>query len=145
MRRQFETGVIVIVALVAAPVAFAADVSISNGWFRALPSGLPAGGYFSLHNAGATPVNLVAAKSTACGALMLHQSITEGGMNRMREVNIVAVPAGGKVEFAPGGYHLMCMSPTSAMAPGGHVKVTFVFADNTRLDADFAVKGAGGE
>lgn len=145
MRRQFEICAIAAISFLSSSASFAGGVSVSDGWFRALPSGLPAGGYFTLHNGGATPVDLVAAKSTACGMLMLHQSVTEGGMSRMREVNGVTAPAGGTISFAPGGYHLMCTKPTSAMTPGGRVKVIFVFSDNNRIDADFAVKGASGK
>ena len=145
MARQFAIGTFVTATLAAVTTASAADVTVNNGWFRALPSGLPAGGYFSLHNAGATPVELVAAKSTACGMLMFHQSITEGGVSRMKEVKRLALPAGGTVNFAPGGYHLMCMSPTPAMTPGGHVRVSFVFSHNNRIDADFTVRAASGK
>jgi hypothetical protein len=132
-------------ALAVATGARAGALTISDAWFRALPAGRPAGGYFSLHNAGPAPVALVAARSSACGMLMLHQSTNEGGMSRMQEVKSVAVSAGGTVAFAPGGYHLMCVNPGTAMAPGGHVSVTLVFADKSQLQVDFAVKSAGGK
>jgi len=125
--------------------ARAVDVTVTNAWFRALPAGLPAGGYFSLHNAGATPEKLVGAKSAACGVLMLHQSTESGGMSRMNDVASVEVGAGATIAFAPGGYHLMCMHPSSAMAPGRQVTVTLLFADGARTDAVFAVKNAAGE
>jgi hypothetical protein len=125
--------------------ASAQHLNATNAWFRALPTGLPAGGYFTLHNSGTTPVELVAAESAACGMLMLHRSTEAGGISRMSDVNSVAIPPAGTIEFAPGGYHLMCMNPAAAMSPGKHVRVTLIFADHTRLEVDFAVKSAAGD
>jgi len=125
--------------------ANAAGIAISNAWFRALPSGQPAGGYFTMKNSGATPVDLVAAQSAACGMLMLHRTTLGGGTSRMEDVESVSVPAGGTVSFAPGGYHLMCMSPGAAMTPGKSVPVTLVFSDGNKAHATFVVKNAAGE
>jgi periplasmic copper chaperone A len=128
-----------------AATASAADIVVSGGWFRALPSGQPAGGYFTMHDSGSTPTELVAASSTACGMLMLHRSVESSGTSRMMDVKSVSVPAGGTVAFAPGGYHLMCMDPGPAMAPGKTVPKTLVFSDGRKVHADFAVKNAAGK
>ena len=76
---------------------------------------------------------------------MLHQSVESGGVSKMMDVKNVPVPAGGSIAFAPGGYHLMCMNPGAAMAPGSHVPVSLVFADGSKVQADFAVKNAVGK
>src|SRR6185437_7883869 len=39
--------------VVSAALAEASEVKVGDAWLRALPSGLPAGGYFTLHNNGA--------------------------------------------------------------------------------------------
>jgi copper(I)-binding protein len=136
--------VAVVVCTLAGP-AFAADVAVSDAWFRALPSGQPAGGYFTMKNSGTTPVELVAAESAACGMLMLHQTVSKGGTSRMEDLKSVSVPAGRTVSFAPVGYHLMCMGPGAAMTPGKSVPVTLVFSDGSKIHADFAVKNAAGK
>jgi len=124
--------------------ASAAQVNVSGAWFRALPSSLPAGGYFTLHNGGAD-IRLTGARSPACGMLMLHKSTESGGMSSMAMVESIDVPAGGTVEFSPGGYHLMCTDPTSAMTPGAQASVTFKFSDGTTTTVNFAVKNANGK
>jgi len=126
------------------PGASAATVVVSDAWFRALPSGLPAGGYFTLKNAGAA-VRLTGAASPACGMLMLHKSDNSNGMSSMTDVQSVDIAAGGRIAFAPGGYHLMCMMPSPAMKPGAHVPVTLDFSDHSATTASFAVKGANGK
>jgi len=118
-------------------------VTVSDAWFRALPANLPAGGYFTLHNSG-TAVQLTAAQSPVCRTLMLHRSTRTGGTESMTMVGSVIVPAGGTIAFSPGGYHLMCSSPKSAMTPGGQVPVTFRFSDGTTTTARFEVRNASG-
>ena len=132
--------------LCGAPIAaHAAQLTIGNAWFRALPGGLPAGGYFVLRNVGGHEAVLTGARSPACGMLMLHKSTQESGMDRMEMVDSVAVPAKGDVRFAPGGLHLMCTEPGPEMTPGGRIAVTFEFADGTKLSASFRVKNARGQ
>jgi copper(I)-binding protein len=125
--------------------AFASGISVSDAWFRALPAGLPAGGYFKLHNGTSKPIMLKNADSPACGMLMLHRSMHTSGMEHMMPVGDLDVPAGGTLVFAPGGYHLMCMDPAPAMKAGAIVTVTLHFADGNTVTADFAVRGASGE
>ena len=136
---------IALAALVAASPAIAADVTIKDAWFRALPANVPSGGYFTLHNGGKDTITLTGADSAACGMLMLHKSEDKGGTSMMMDMPSIAVPAGGDLKFAPGGYHLMCMDPTPAMKPGAHVNVTLDFAGGSKISASFAVKNARGQ
>ena len=105
----------------------------------------PAAGYFVLSNQSDRTRTLVGAASPGCGALMLHRSLNGNGQERMEMVDSVLVPARGEVQFAPGGYHLMCTSPTAAAVRGGSVSVTLRFQDGGSLVASFPVRGATGD
>ncbi|HEY1614580.1 MAG TPA: copper chaperone PCu(A)C [Rhizomicrobium sp.] len=142
--KPFRSLLTLLVFCAASPV-HAGQIAVEGAWFRALPAGLPAAGYFSLRNGGNSPVVLKSAQTPACAMLMLHQSSEAGGTSRMSDVSEVRVPAGGKVDFSPGGYHLMCTGPTAAMTPGRTVSVTLGFADGTSLQTAFAVKTAAGK
>ncbi len=120
-------------------------MQVSDAWIRALPAGLPAAGYFTLHNTASKEVALTGAASPACGMLMLHKSDESNGMGSMQDVQRVTVPAGGTVKFAPGGYHLMCMNPAPALKPGASVTVTLSFSDGGKSAVPFAVKNAQGK
>jgi len=134
-----------LVILILISQANAAGATLSDGWIRRLPGDLPAAGYFTLHNGGAKSVALTGAESPLCGMLMLHKSENMGGMEHMSDVARVDVAPGETVKFAPGGYHLMCMMPAPALKPGGRASVTLIFADGTRLQSQFAVRGASGK
>jgi hypothetical protein len=76
--------------------------------------------------------------------LMLHKSDNMGGMMHMEDVTKVEVPAGGTISFAPGGYHLMCMQPSTDIKPGAKVKIALGFSDGSSIAAPFEVRSASG-
>jgi periplasmic copper chaperone A len=137
--------IILAVAGVATPPPMSGRVTVADPWFRALPANLPAGGYFELHNTGRWPAKLTGAQSPACGMLMLHKSERRSGMETMSDVSAVDIPAGGATNFAPGGYHLMCMDPGPGMKPGTTVSVALEFSDGSIATAKFVVKSATGQ
>ena len=125
--------------------ASAADLTVSDGWIRFLPAGVPAGGYFNLHNAAAKPAYLTGATAPAYGEVMLHKTMTMDGMSKMEAVEKVEVPPHGELRFAPGGYHLMLMAPKRKIAPGDRIPVTLQFSDGQRVTAEFSVRGPTGK
>jgi len=104
-----------------------------------------AAGYFTLKNNGDVDRVLVEASSPGCESIMMHKSESVGGMEKMLMVDSVPVPAHQSVDFAPGGFHLMCMSPTESMKPGISVPVTLTFEGGISLTSDFPVRSAGGK
>jgi periplasmic copper chaperone A len=140
-----RAALVALLALAAAPAFAAGSVSIENPWLRFIIKARPAAGYFTLKNGGDKPVDLVSASSPACGMLMLHQSKEVNGVETMRPVKSVAVPAHGSLSFAPGGYHLMCMQPQPSMQAGSSAMVTLKFGDGQSLTQSFPVKGPGGK
>ena len=146
MKREQNVKRLSLMALLAMTVsAGAAPVDVTGAWFRALPGKLPAGGYFTVLNNTGRDVAIVAVQSEACGMLMLHQSKVTGGMSGMDMVDKVNVPAGGRIAFAPGGYHLMCTDPTPRMKIGARVPVLLSLSDGTAVAVAFAVRGATGK
>jgi len=134
-------SLIAILSMTAA--AQAAPFEVTDAWFRSLPGKLPAAGYFTARNTTARDVAITGARTDACGMLMMHQSQNKGGMSGMDMLDKVTVPAGGKVEFKPGGFHLMCDDPK--MKIGGKVPVLLNLSDGTAVAAPFAVRGATGK
>lgn len=120
----------------------AQHVKISGAWIRLLPANLPAGGFVTLQNDSDQTVTLRSASSAAYGSVMLHKSSTEGGMGRMEMVDSLAVPAHGKAELSPGGYHLMMMNAPKPLAVGDKVVVTLVFGDGSSSQVGFVVRAA---
>ncbi len=129
----------------AAPSRAAGGLTLEKPWMRFIIKERPAGGYFTLHNNTDKAVELTGASSSACGMVMLHQTKTVNGIEKMLPVKSVAVPPHGTLEFQPGSYHLMCMNPKDNMIVGHEVPVTLTFAGGSSITAPFPVKGVGGQ
>jgi len=124
-------------------VAGEADLVLSGGYMQTTIPAVPAAGYFTLENKGETDRELVGASSPGCGSVMLHKSEEVNGVSTMGHVDSVPVPAHNSITFAPGGYHLMCMSPTASLKPGSSVPVTLTFKNGGTVTGDFPVRKPG--
>ncbi|WP_199097397.1 copper chaperone PCu(A)C [Dyella sp. ASV21] len=117
-------------------------IRTSQAWIRVLPGDLPAGAYVTLENTGDQVASLQGASSLRYTSTMLHKSSTEGGMGRMEMVEHLDIPAHGKAELAPGGYHLMLMKAQAPVKVGDTVKLTLRFSDGSTQEADFIARPA---
>ncbi|WP_158618437.1 copper chaperone PCu(A)C [Candidimonas sp. SYP-B2681] len=124
----------------AANAKVSSTLVVSGCWIRSLPLPAPSGGYFVIENSGSKEAKLQSASSTAYGMVMLHQTTHQGGMSRMSATHDIAIPAGGKLEFKPGGYHAMLENPANVPAIGSKVKMDFVFDSGEKASADCEIK-----
>lgn len=120
----------------------AAHLRASAAWIRVLPGDLPAGGYVMLENTGDQNATLRDARSARYASVMLHKSSSDGGVSRMAMVDDMPIPAHGKVELSPGGYHLMLMKPAAPVKVGDKVTLTLTFGDGSTLDTEFVARPA---
>lgn len=119
-----------------------ASVMVSDCWIRLLPGNLPSGGYFSVMNMGARPIDLTSIRTDAYGTAMLHQTQSNGSTSNMVMVDKVTVPAHGTLAFTPGGYHVMLEQPKAPLTVGMSIPFTFVFSDGEAVHAECETKGA---
>jgi copper(I)-binding protein len=117
-----------------ATTAHAADIlTVRQPWSRPAQAGMNGGGFFTLANAGKTPVILKSVQSAAAAKVEMHQSSMTGGvMSMRRQDDGVVVPAGGQIAFAPGGYQ--------SQNPGEKVSVTLVFDNGRKMQVDLPVQ-----
>jgi len=65
------------------------------------------------------------------------------GMTSMAPLDHVDVPAGGRVQFKPGGNHVMLIGLDPVVKPGTAVPIRFGFADGTTVEAEAKSVSAG--
>ncbi len=123
-------------------IANDAMVSVTHAWIRLLPGNLPLAGYFDLRNMGGHALLLVGAESTQFGRIELHRSMEMRGMDHMMSIKDVEVAAGGRVRFAPGGYHLMLFNPQHPLKVGERVTIVLRFARGQSQAVGFVVRPA---
>jgi copper(I)-binding protein len=122
----------------------AAPVEVVQAWSRPAVAGGTAVGYLTLVNHGRSPVALVKAESPLARKAEIHRSAMAGGVMSMTATPSVAVPPGGTVRFAPGGYHLMFLGLSKTLAPGDRLPATLRFSDGRQAQVAFQV-GSGAE
>jgi periplasmic copper chaperone A len=148
MRRSPPFALALAFALSAAPALAQAyksgDIVIEGPWARATPHGAEVGGgYLTIENTGAAPDRLTGGTADFA-TVEIHQMSSENGVERMRELKGgLAVPAHGKIAFAPGGYHLMFTHLDHPLTKGEVVKVTLNFEHAGSIPVAFPVMGIG--
>jgi len=150
-------------SLAAVAVALSATVAFAHGyqagplkighpWSRATPAGAKVGGgYLTIENTGSAPDRLVSVSVPFAGRAEIHEMAMKDGVMTMRPLDQgVQLPAGAKVEFKPGGYHIMFMELKQQLNQGDSMKGTLTFEKAGSVDVEFkvdsiAAKGTEGE
>lgn len=115
-----------------AAAAEAVAVAVRDGYVRLPPPGSPAAAYFTLVNTGVDRV-LVDADCGCAGMTMIHETVEQDGMARMRHVDAAKLPSGGALTLKPGGMHVMLMRLQAPLKLGDQVSLLLRFADGDTL------------
>ncbi len=99
----------------------------------------PAAGYFTVEG-GSAPVDLVAVTADLAQRVEMHQTVKEDGLTSMKELLRAPVPVQGKLEFKPGGNHLMIWNINGAAVRAGRLPMVFIFSNNDRIVFDLTIK-----
>jgi len=104
------------------------DMTITGVWARATAKTAKTGAaYMMIANSGNADDKLIAVKSNVARKTQIHQSLMDNGIMKMRHAGQVSVPAGGKLMFKPGSYHIMFMGLKSQLKMGATFPMTLVF------------------
>ena len=115
-------------AALAAPAAGAGAPAVEASWVRAsIGSSTVSAVYLTITNRGDVADRLVGVSADRSGRAMIHRTVVEDGVARMRRVGAVDVPPGASVRFEPGGLHLMLAGVSPPLLPGQEVAVTLAF------------------
>ncbi|WP_202187963.1 copper chaperone PCu(A)C [Blastomonas sp. CCH5-A3] len=68
--------------------------------------------------------------------LEMHETVEENGMSTMQPITAVAVPTRGKVEFEPGGKHVMVWGFDNASRKAGKATFLFSFSNGEKIEVD---------
>jgi copper(I)-binding protein len=104
--------------------AASATISIGHAVVPAPPSPTEASAFMTIDNRGTAPDSLTGVSSPEAEMVMLHEVVA----HRMAVVDGLALPPGGRVMLALGGYHLMLHGLTRPLATGDTVTLEVRFA-----------------
>lgn len=153
--------VITAAALVGCSSGGSSMIAVTGAWARASSTlTAPGAAYMTIENNGTAADALVGASSPAATTVEIHETVvlepatpsegmgmggplpsgsggSDGGMMGMQPVARLQVPAGGRVELAPGSYHVMLIGLARELRPGDTIEITLRFekAGEIRVDA----------
>ena len=142
-RRAFLSAVAGLSILPGLALAQPASLRILHPWVRPTARGQNAAGYLTVSNPGRTPDVLLRVECAAATGVSLHQSRMTGGVMSMQPLAQATVPAGGQLDFAPGGLHIMLEGLRAALLEGQRVPAILVFQRAGRVPVTFLVQAAG--
>jgi copper(I)-binding protein len=133
----------VLMAMPIASFAQQSDIKVENAWSRAAMAGRTGVVYLTITSAGA-PDRLIGAASPVAAKAELHESFTDNGIAKMRDVATLPVVPGKPVTLSPGGYHIMLTNLKEPLNKGDTFPVTLSFQNSGQVTATVTVRNAGG-
>lgn len=118
------------------------ELEIEHPWTRATSSANGVA-YLVVDNKGKQDDKLIAATTSIADMSMLHTNYMDGDVMKMRMVDSIPVPAGGKAELKPTGYHIMLMGLKAPLKEGDFVPLTLTFEKAGKIDVQLKVEAAG--
>ncbi len=118
----------IVLLLFAAAPALAGELTVSNAWSRTTPPGIPMGVvYLKIHNDSKKSDRLLKLKASVASSAEVHRTEIVEGVARMREVAVLHVAVGERVEFKPGGMHVMLMGLKKPLVEGQKFDLELLF------------------
>lgn len=113
--------------------AQAADsVKIENPYARAVPPGQAnSGAFMTFVNTGDVDHSVKSAASPVADKVELHTHTNNNGVMEMRQVPQIDVPAKGRTELKPGGFHIMLLGLKQPLTAGETADITVTFEDGS--------------
>jgi len=104
-----------------AVVAFSEDENmlvVENAWSPQSPPGVSVvAGYLSAINISKNSITVTGLSSPAYQTVEIHRSLIENGVASMVEVKSLLINPGERIEFSPGGLHLMLINRKQTNTP----------------------------
>lgn len=121
-------------------------LTIGHPWSRPAAQGGNGAGFLSVTSKSAAPDRLTSVSSPVAARVEIHESMIMDGKAMMHpRPGGLPVPAGGRAEMKPGGWHLMFIGLKRPLAIGDRFPATLTFQKAGKVQVEFVVQaGAGG-
>ena len=142
LTRRYRQPLVVLCLLVSLSSVKADEIlSIDDAWVAEAPPVAPVmGGYMKIENVTNKRISITSASCPDFEKVEIHEMSMSGSMMKMRQIEKLDVPANGKVELKPGGYHLMLIKPKQSFKKGDTLTVTLYTTDGQSQAIKMEVK-----
>lgn len=116
-------------------------LTIGHPWSRPAAQGGNGAGFLTVTSKGPAADRLVSAASPVAARVEIHESMIMDGKAMMHpRPGGLPVPAGGKAEMKPGGWHLMFIGLKRPLAIGDRFPATLTFQKAGKVEVEFVVQ-----
>ena len=98
-------------------------------------------GYMKILNQSDSPVTITSVSSPDFNTSMIHETVIEDGLARMRHQGSLEIAAGESVLLEPNGYHLMLMQPGRTLEEGDTVEISLEQENGEEISVIAQVRG----
>jgi copper(I)-binding protein len=118
-------------------------ITVTDVWVREVPpTSTVTAVYMNIANSGSEDDRLTGVSSPAADKAEIHvSSVDDKGVAKMKMVDGVSLPAGGKTELKPGGYHIMLIGLKEPLAGKENIEIVLDFQKAGQVTVNAAVKG----
>lgn len=112
-----------------------AEITVSNATVRLLPPGVPnTAAYFSIQNDSDKKQILIGASAEFVTKAEIHNHIMVNDMMSMEKQSEVVIRPGEKVQFSPGGLHVMLFGLKQTLHEGQSVTITLLTKEGESIN-----------
>ncbi len=123
------------------PTLASAEITVEGAWVRMPPPVADtAAAYLVLNNSSGADISITSVETDVAANPEFHSMSMHEGMMHMQKMEKVVVPAHGKLEFSPGGNHLMLKDLTKKLNAGDHVMLKLNTSDGHAVDVHAEVR-----
>lgn len=120
------------------------SLTVERPWARAsIGTSRPTAVYLTLINRGNQPESLDSLHTPIADRAEVHQTVNKDGIIRMVPVGELSLPAGERIEFAPGGLHIMLLDLRQTLESGVRFPLTLQFESGRKIEVVVPVSGPG--
>lgn len=145
MKRYFWISLFVVIFLFSActNTSGTAGIVVKEPWARAASAMMEAGesgemtegammsangaAFMMLENTSDAPDKLISVTSDVAQTVEIHKTEMQEGVMRMAPVDFIEIPAKGKAELKPGGFHIMLIGLKKDLVPGEEIELILNF------------------
>ena len=142
LRSVFLASIVCATAVAGNPAL--AQVTVDAAWSRATVATTPVGvAYLTMTNKAKDGDVLVSASFVGAGRVELHEHIKQGDVMQMRQVKVIALPAGQSVKLQPSGLHIMLMELKEPLKAGTKIPLVLRFERAGEIIVEAEVRKLG--
>ncbi len=116
-------------------LAYGSEIIIKDPWIRAVPpSSKNTALFMTIVNKSDKQDTLISVKTDIAKMVMIHKTVEENGIMKMKHVDSLPIPPHSEVKLKPGGLHIMIMGLKRPIKEGEKIKINLFFKNSGNIE-----------